>query len=996
MRFYHIRGLKRAKGTFSKKNKNKKKMEDTNYSNIFIPYNEFTSIRLIKEFTEALKFNTTYSIFVKIACNQNLVFKMCGSQIGLIIGETHDNEHYKNIYTLVANRIDNNLNNYFFLETVDTIEFIYTTIKTEPELKLKDIQNFPSNRQIIKNDKRYFNSIFLPLTLNFIYYGVEIVNPLTKKEIYNFINEKILIIPQENKNNIYIPNYNDKLFNYTSDNDNKNFIILCQFINEKLTIKHVFDSKTGFLILKATDNISNISTNMITFIRTIGSLSFTICENNFFNNKEEIWHDRKVMSFNQTLNLKPILPNPYKIEANDRDNRFGTLDLETFKDEDGISKVYALGFYTQIEPNINIFYLTEVKNFDSHLLVLNCIDAMLKTKYNNYIFYVHNLANFDVIFIHSVLLKANEEKGFDYYILDSTMRDDEMIKLNIKIRNEKKKIVSKISLVDSMNLLNSSLDKLTKDFNVEVKKGKFPYSFVNRLNIVNNYTGFIPEKCYYEGISESDYNKIKTQMRCKNWNLKKEAISYLKSDLISLFSVMNEFSKRLYVMFNTQMTEGLTITRLSLNIYLKNYYISRHTLNKKEIPLINTHFPFNFIKLGYFGGINEVYIPYGENLQYLDVNSLYPFAALNPMPGTNCEYIESLEGELDLNQLFGFFFAEVKTNEQYFGLLPLHLDNQLVLPQGKFSGIWSSEELKFARDNGYEIKVIKGFNFNKVEDTFTEYVKFLYDFKSKATGTDRLVCKSLLNNLIGRFGLSILKPITEIVNLDKRDFIASTRVIKSQINLNNNRFLLTYLPIISSDICKDHGIDILKALNKGANKNIENNIGYFKDVSVATTAMVNSYARIFMNKVKLDILKNGGKIYYTDTDSLVCNTSYFNTNLIGDELGQFKLEHLIKEAYFISNKTYCLVTEKGDTIIKAKGVSNNAISLEDFKTMYWNNKNIQTIKLNTTKYIQKGYVSIDNKEITLNYNSYTKREKIFSHKDETLWINTKPLTYTNM
>ena len=33
--------------------------------------------------------------------------------------------------------------------------------------------------------------------------------------------------------------------------------------------------------------------------------------------------------------------------------------------------------------------------------------------------------------------------------------------------------------------------------------------------------------------------------------------------------------------------------------------------------------------------------------------------------------------------------------------------------------------------------------------------------------------------------------------------------------------------------------------------------------------MVNSYARNYMNKIKLIILNNKGKIYYTDTDSLV-------------------------------------------------------------------------------------------------------------------------------
>ena len=160
---------------------------------------------------------------------------------------------------------------------------------------------------------------------------------------------------------------------------------------------------------------------------------------------------------------------------------------------------------------------------------------------------------------------------------------------------------------------------------------------------------------------------------------------------------MNEFSSKLFIHFNTQMTEALTITRLSLNIFFKNFYLD------KVIPLINKLFLFNFIKEGYYGGITEVYKPYGKNLIYLDVNSLYPFASLNLMPGTECTYIESLDEQgLDLDKLFGFFYAKVNTNQQYLGLLPLHINNNLIFPNGEYFGIWSSEELKFAKENGFE------------------------------------------------------------------------------------------------------------------------------------------------------------------------------------------------------------------------------------------------------------------------------------------------------
>ena len=74
------------------------------------------------------------------------------------------------------------------------------------------------------------------------------------------------------------------------------------------------------------------------------------------------------------------------------------------------------------------------------------------------------------------------------------------------------------------------------------------------------------------------------------------------------------------------MTNCLTISRLALNIFIKNY------LGATKIPVINNVSIFSNIKKAYYGGITEVYKPYGQNLKYYDVNSLYPFCSKNYMP----------------------------------------------------------------------------------------------------------------------------------------------------------------------------------------------------------------------------------------------------------------------------------------------------------------------------------------------------------------------------
>jgi hypothetical protein len=144
---------------------------------------------------------------------------------------------------------------------------------------------------------------------------------------------------------------------------------------------------------------------------------------------------------------------------------------------------------------------------------------------------------------------------------------------------------------------------------------------------------------------------------------------------------MNEFSYNIYLEHNVELTEATTISRLSMNIFFKNY------MREPKIPSITNKTMFNFIKSGYYGGQTEVYKPYGENLKYVDVNSLYPFAALNPMPGINSTYLENYATGLDLDKLFGFFSAEVDcTRDAYLGLLPVVTEQGLIFPRGTFVG----------------------------------------------------------------------------------------------------------------------------------------------------------------------------------------------------------------------------------------------------------------------------------------------------------------------
>lgn len=205
---------------------------------------------------------------------------------------------------------------------------------------------------------------------------------------------------------------------------------------------------------------------------------------------------------------------------------------------------------------------------------------------------------------------------------------------------------SSLVIKDSYPLLNSSLERLGKDFNVETLKGIYPYSFSKKDNLF--YVGETPDLCFYNNVSEKDYY----EMYSNDWSYKHETLKYIESDLMSLYQVITKANKQMFLDYGLNITDSLTISKLALELFLSKYY-------KNNIPIINKASIYNDISMGYYGAITEVYKPYGENLYYYDVNSLYPYVALQDMPGLECKKESFYNVDKNINDYFGFYYCEI-------------------------------------------------------------------------------------------------------------------------------------------------------------------------------------------------------------------------------------------------------------------------------------------------------------------------------------------------
>lgn len=659
-------------------------------------------------------------------------------------------------------------------------------------------------------------------------------------------------------------------------------------------------------------------------------------------------------------------------------NKILVFDIETFSYKGGVQLPYAIGFVYQ--GNITLLYITDFmrKGEKGEGEVLRASDLMI----DEFIKYLDKLKKGVVVFAH------NLGKFDGYFILKRMMDkqpqvlvDGENAIITISYTNPLK---ATIRIKDSYRILPSSLKELCIKWGVseQINKLAFNHNIVN-LDLILS--------------TSSDHYIVDSKGILRAF--REVILEYLSHDVLSLNDIINKATLSLFNDYQVNLLDSFSTSSLAMRIFRTKFLPT--TVSGGGIPIL-PQFYDKIIRESYMGGLVNVYEPYGKNLYYYDINSLYPYAMKNPMPGELIRKVVPSEGvnggdssgELDLDKFFGFVQAEIEVPK---GInkpkAPLRLNGKLVSPTGKWCGLYFSEELKAFVKWGYKVKPLMGYEHQKIYP-FNKYVDHFYQLKKEAKGNaNRYMIKLLLNGLYGFFGR---KPIEEVVDIVPNDQVASLLALypaSFTIEFEGVNYTAIKRDIHpSKDFCIQNGVDYLQLRSL----NIDGRGSKVK-ANVAIASAITAYSRIILNQY-MEIARDN--CVYSDTDSIITKTP-LPTPLIGTNIGLMKDElhgDIISEGYFLAPKIYGLKIKEGGRgvkpsnsyryIIKAKGVTPGLVKFEDLAKLYRG----ESISYNVSRlYRNTNNLSITHRVISITLKpdfSDTKRINIF-HGNQ--WIGTRPI-----
>ena len=440
---------------------------------------------------------------------------------------------------------------------------------------------------------------------------------------------------------------------------------------------------------------------------------------------------------------------------------------------------------------------------------------------------------------------------------------------------------------------------------INKNKKSLPYKFIKKNTL--NYEGVVPSKIYFDNNEDYEfYNKNYTV-----FNLKKISIEYCFRDIDILFEILNNLFNLLkpYFKKNNILKNSFSFSSVSFKIFKTKFDVFKIT--SKKTPLnIDKYF-----RNAYYGGRCEVFgnPESDEIIHYFDFKGMYAQCMLEKFPHGK---LNLKHQNLSINNP-GFHTIQFECDD-YLPFLPIRAD-KLIFPNGKLIGTYWYEEIINAVKHK-KCKILNHFSsieFECEDYLFKDFVNEFLNLRERGSYYN-FFCKNVINGLYGSFAL----------NEDDSFFVIS--MDQSEFSFYHSKVdVISFTKIGNAYIIKiKKNIKSKKIFNKKNNWDLDN-----KKRNLSYAAIISSKARIKLNNSLNDVINAGGRLYYTDTDSIFAG---FKKNYKNKKLKEIEWEKTFEDGIFISNKFYFLKNQK--LVLKGVNEESDFYSYNEIKLNFYKNE----------------------------------------------------------
>jgi hypothetical protein len=574
-------------------------------------------------------------------------------------------------------------------------------------------------------------------------------------------------------------------------------------------------------------------------------------------------------------------PSPFKKERKQfleplrgepKNRPFLTFDLESKHDDTqrpGFTRPFMTGFYDGVEFRSfwNDEHVNDLPWYDRCIARGGCIDKFMRhilgetpdgrfvQKYKNFDLYAHNMGAFDGLFLPAWLQQNNSWVSYTLMPVQSKIQMMEIWRFNpsrprtnIRARRvadtKDRKLFGTIRILDTIRVMPMALDKIIKMFKLRPKG---------------------------EGKKEIDLSLPESEVDL--WN------EYNRVDTVELWRARERYGELIHSMGGEV---GITAPSTAVKLLRRKYLPDKFRIYR------NIHFPdchdesclgcaHEFFRTGYYGGRTEIYqfIGYGW---YYDVNSSYPYSMKQKMPigemevlGENESFAKYVNGDH-----VGFVRCTVEIPDNvYLPPLPVPHGGKLKFPVGRFSGTWDWAELRALKRVGGRILHVEKSVWIRAGKFFDHFVDDLYSMRQKNSpdydeGRSEMA-KIMLNSTFGKFGMEQDRDEIVILKPGETEPYGVRFPGESQKHWQQRRD-------------KEMGLEGTTESKQLRTPEIKGGSGSYEHDSLIRirdtridaayiipqiSAHITALSRNLLWCYSMDIIDKGGKIFYSDTDSVL-------------------------------------------------------------------------------------------------------------------------------